>query len=348
MYLANGRGSFIVERVVAGVFIRRATGTTDPDLFAKIEGMLDEIHDAGRHDLATMLASGQIKAVVLLNSFRRQGLSLKLSPERALPLKAAIAAWLKKADLAAKTAEDYGYALDAVLRGHQAATAADLPALLVKYRRRAKPRMFNLTRSAAQAFIRDTVGDGRYSELWVQVSRIRTRTVKRKRTSGLPPDIACALAEQLGRYGQMWWTLCCTGMGNKEYWETPWEVSSDRIAIHGTKDLRHTGNRDRIIPRIVTPVRALCHERTFEAALRVAATALHLKGVTIYTGRRTWAHFLELAKIPPSRQDAYMGHAPKDVGDLYRQHEVEPYLAGDGAALREVAGADPVFLRAMA
>ena len=95
MYQSNGRGSGIIERVCAGVAIRRACGTSDPDLFEKIQGMLDEIHDAGREDLARMIADGHIKAVVLLNSFRRQGLSLKLSPERALPLKAAIEAWHK-------------------------------------------------------------------------------------------------------------------------------------------------------------------------------------------------------------------------------------------------------------
>ena len=333
-YRSNERGSFIVERIVAGVPIRRASGTGDPDLFEKIQGMLDEIHESGREDLARMIADGHIKAVVLLNSFRRQGLSLKLSPERALPLKAAIEAWLVKAELAPKTAEDYGYALHAVLKGRPTATVAELPAMLARYRERAKPRMFNLTRSAAQAFIRDNVGEGRYSELWAQVSRVRTRTVKRKKTSGLPPDVARAVAEHLGRYGAMWWTLCCTGMGNKEYWETPWEVEADRILIHGTK----RDDRDRIIPRIVTPVRPLCHMRTFEAALTQAAVALKLKGLTIYTGRRTWAHFLELAKIPPSRQDAYMGHSAKGVGGLYRQHEVEPYLAGDREAVRAVAG----------
>jgi integrase len=334
VYRSNQRGSFVVERVVAGVPIRRASGTSDPDLFPKIQDMLDDIDEAGREDLARMLAGGQIKAVVLLHSFRRHGLSLKLSPERALPLKAAIDDWLKKAELAPKTAEDYGYALTAVLKGRPTATAADLPALLARHRERTKPRMFNLTRSAAQAFIRDTVAEGRYSELWAQVSRVRTRTVKRKKTSGLPPDVARTVAEQLGRYGAMWWTLCCTGMGNKEYWETPWEVEADRILIHGTK----REDRDRVIPRIVTPVRPLCHMRTFETALSAAVAEIKLKGVTIYTGRRTWAHWLELAKIPPSRQQAYMGHAAGKVSDLYRQHEVEPYLAGDREALRAVAG----------
>lgn len=345
MYLSSGRGTAIIERVVAGIAIRRASGTTDPDLFAKIQAMLDEIDEAGREDLARMLADGQIKAAVLLHTFRRQGLSLKLSPERALPLKAAIETWLTKAerkgDLAPKTVKEYGYLLDALLQGNTGATAADLPAMLGRRRTRAKPRTFNLTRTACQAFLRDTVADGRYSELWAQVSRVRTLRVKRKPTSGLPPDIARALAEQLGRLGMMWWSLCGTGMGNKEYWETPWEVEDGRILIHGTK----RDARDRVIPRIVTPIRPLCHQLTFGVALRAAAAEMKLKGVTIYTGRRTWAHWLELAKIPPSRQDAYMGHGPKGVAGLYRQHEVAPYLAADREALQAVVGADPAMLK---
>lgn len=346
MHLSGGRGSGIIDRVVAGVPIRRASGTTDPELFDKIKGMLDEIDEAGRDDLARMLAKPRgISAVVLFNAYRRQGLSLKLSPERAQPLQDAVTDWLKSAELADKTKEDYGYALEPLIGAKD--TIADLPEIMRRYRTKAKPRMFNLSRSAAQSFLRDRVHGGRYSELWVQVSAIRTKTVRRRQGNPQPPDRARAIAEALGIYGQMWWMLCCTGMGWKEYTVDGWDVFDGWYAIHGAK----REDRARVIPRICTPLRAMCHERTFAAKLAAVAVELDLGRLTIYDGRRTYRLFLEQAGIPKSWREAYMGHAAGDMDALYGEPgaiALADYLPAHREKLLAFVGAEPQWLRALA
>jgi hypothetical protein len=345
VHLSNNRGTGIIERIVAGVPIRRASGTRDPEIFDKINDMLDEFDEAGRDDLARMIADKKILAVALWNSFRRKGLSLKLTPQSAISLTTALAEWLKGAELADKTKEDYAYALEGLLQGNP--TIAELPDLLRRYRQKARPRMFNLTRSAAQSFVRDVVPGGRYSELWIQVSALRTKAVRRRPGNPQPPERARAIAEALGIYGQTWWTLCCTGMGWKEYTQDGFEVKPDRVIIHGEK----RDDRDRMVPRICTPVRPMCHERTFAAKLTAAAVLLGLGRLTIYDGRRTFRLFLEGAGIPKSAREAYMGHAAGDMDELYGQlgdHTLDYYLPAHREKLLAFVGAEPQWLRALA
>lgn len=349
MFRSSNRGTAIIERVVAGVCIRRASGTTDPDTFAAIGRMLDEFHREGRDDLARAIADDHIKAVVLWQAYRRQGLSLQLVPERALRARATIDAWLKRAeqrgDLMPKTCYDYGRWLTTMIGSRPGASVAELPDLLARYRRRSHAVTFNRTRAALLSFFADTLARGSRSPLYQDAAAIRSRTPGR-RTVGLAlePELARTVAEKLGRLGPMWWTLVCTGMGRKEYWETPWRVLKDRVVIEGTK----RESRLRIVPHVTTPVRPLCGERAFERALRAVGDALGIRRLTIYVARRTFAHIMELAGIDDSRCDAYMGHRPKGVRGGYREHDVAPHLGPDRAAIRAVVGRDPRYVQVVA
>jgi hypothetical protein len=61
--------------------------------------------------------------------------------------------------------------------------------------------------------------------------------------------------------------------------------------------------------------------------------------------KRSYAQWLDLARIPQFRQDYYMAHGPRDLNTLYkRMREVSGYLREDAAALEALVG-EPVMLR---
>jgi hypothetical protein len=67
--------------------------------------------------------------------------------------------------------------------------------------------------------------------------------------------------------------------------------------------------------------------------------------VVPYDLRRTYAQWLDLARIPQFRQDYYTAHGSRDLNALYkRMREVSGYLREDAAALAVLVG-EPVMLR---
>lgn len=346
LYRSMNRGTWIVERRFRGVGqIRHATGTADHLVAQKIEAMLLELGQE-RLDLVQAVKRRQVTLLALYQAYRRHGLSLQLTVERATPLLDAIEEWAKHAELRPRTLVDYRRNLLKVARLKRAASLPDLPALLERYcaRTKRKPFQANQVLSAARTFAADVAPKGRGSELFRDVAGINwLRKPKRNVGLGLTPERAREVAEKLGRLGPMWWTLCCTGMGKTDYWYTRWDVLPDRIIVHGTK----TDHRHRVVLRLTTPVRRMCGPRKFAEELARVGGELGLKQLTIYVARRTFAHFLELARILDSRCDSYMGHSPKGDRGKYREHDVVPYLAEDVKAVRAVIGAEPQYVRAV-
>lgn len=349
LYRSMGRGTWVVERVLCGLHVRKATGCPEHPDAMRVEAALLLLAKHGRRDLIEAFAQGFIRGPELAASVEHYGVSFHLTAERAVQLAPAVAAWLAKADLAPVTKRDYGYGFTALQRRSAKASVAELPALLTSYARRAKPVMFQRVKAAVQSFVSATVQRGQHSDLWRDVAAIKGRRPRRRQVgTGLPPAIARLVAETLAAqfgaiYGATWWTLCCSGMGRSELWRSKWKVQLDHLVIPGTK----TAHRPRIVPLVATPVRPPMSDERFADALAAVGATLHIPKLTIYVGRRTWAHFLELANIPPSRQAALMGHSPKDVPGLYREHDPRPYLADDTKALRAVIGADPTYVRAV-
>lgn len=361
VYRSMGRGSWIVERKLLGLDVRKATGCYDEESATQVEETLLKLAKHGRRDLIAAFVSGQLNGPELVAGVDRHGVTFQLTVTSAVRLRNALYLWLVSAELADKTRREYRYGLSALvgklprLAGllsdaesrslERGPTLDELPALLAKYARRAKPVMFVQVKAAAQSFVRSTVPKGQHSELWRDVASVQGPKRKARNVQGgLNPVAARAVAERLGRLGPMWWTLCCTGMGRKEYWRTPWEVEPTHLLVHGTK----RESRDRIVLRVTTPVRPFVSEQAFAEALRAVGRELGIGRLTIYVARRTFAHFLELAKIDDSRCDAYMGHAPKGMRGLYREHDVVPYLGTDILALRAAIGGEPVYVRALA
>jgi integrase len=75
---------------------------------------------------------------------------------------------------------------------------------------------------------------------------------------------------------------------------------------------------------------------------RLRGVAIAYAGPLVpYDGRRTFSHWLEVAKIDEARIETYMGHEIKDVRMAYRRGSkefVRPYLAQDLAALLALPG----------
>lgn len=64
---------------------------------------------------------------------------------------------------------------------------------------------------------------------------------------------------------------------------------------------------------------------------------------TPYDLRRSYAQLLDLARIPEFRQNHYMAHGPRSIGEHYkRMKECLPYLLEDSQALARLV-AEPIF-----
>lgn len=364
-YKSNGKGSFIIDRRFEGVGeIRRASGTDDPDVHRAIAGervkgggrtpnMLDELKGAGRTDLLELIRDDKVSAVNLWHRFRLHGISLQFTPESVSPLAGAVDAWLDdpKTELEQKTKDNYRYMLKALASPRS--TVSDLTELLRKARPKMsdRRRLFNHTRSAAQAFVRDTQPKGRHSELWRDISAIPIYTVTRKRGNPQPVERARPIAERLGVDGQVWWTLCCTGMGWKEYTRDGWDTLPDRIRVYGQKRDARGKEAGRVLPRICTPVRATCSEKIFAKRLAKAALDLGYGHVTIRDARRSYSLWMKIAKVPKIARDSYMGHKAGDLDALYGElgeSALDHFLPQHAALLREYVGEAPALMKVMA
>lgn len=358
-------GAWHIERVLLNVRIRRSTGFADRSEAQALEACLLALaRKHGRRDLILAFARGRIMGPELLAAIERHGVGWQVSVESAVKARRAIYEWLARVKLAPKTRADYRWNLGALVGKlppldrppasgerslmQRGPTLRELPLTLERYARRARPLQFVQTKAALMAFARDSVGSD--SDLWRALKAVRgPKRSPRQVQGGLSPDRAREVAERLGRMGPMWWALATTGMGLKEYYEGHWFVEGERIFIHGRKTERFHGFRDRVVPRLSTPVAPLVGIQAFRRHLRRVGCVMGLpRPLTPYAARRTYAHLLELAGILGSRCDLYMGHSPKTMRAAYREHDVGPYLAQDRLALLTVVGPEPRYVRRMA
>jgi hypothetical protein len=96
-----------------------------------------------------------------------------------------------------------------------------------------------------------------------------------------------------------------------------------------------------VVPRVGLLVKPATGRLAFYRHLRLKSGDT----VSPYDLRRSYAQWLDLARIPQFRQDYYMAHGPRDLNALYkRMREVSGYLREDAAALEALVG-EPVMLR---
>lgn len=355
----SGPGTRPLDRIIPEVGrITRASGTKDPAMFLMLDSMLLQLREMGRIDLLHAIHDGVLTPLDVWDVFRRGQLAQAPTPETLKPLRKTADGWVAryKGRRGEGVSDRHRYELSLKLGqladlGTKDATLADLPMLLRRARLEAEERgthrTFNYHKSAAQAFIRSVIGRG--SALYQAIAAIDPlKVTKRRRGQPQPVARAIELRAALGtEAGAIWWTMCCTGMGPDEFWRGKWKVRDGHLEVRGTKRER----RNRVVPLLVVPVAPAFTYREFAELL---ATQTGGK-IQPYDGRRTFAHFMELAKIDRSRRLAYFGHAGGDpevrpdeaamVLDRYEAHDVQPYLQADTAALLALIGEPGPALR---
>jgi integrase len=205
-----------------------------------------------------------------------------------------------------------------------------------------RARTFNKDRAALLAFVHTVLGETHWLALACRrVAPLKVAKDRRLPFHPLTVEQAKDLAKQLPpHHARTLWAFCFTGMRPEEMFEeigNRWEVEAAGIRIHGTK----SPAADRVVPRVGLLVKPSTKRLAFYRALRTASG----ETVTPYDLRRTYAQWLDLARIPRFRQAYYMGHGPKDITALYqRMREVTASLREDAAALEQLVG-EPVLLR---
>ena len=330
----HGRGTLVLDRRFPGVGrIKRATGTTDRSIFKSLSGMLDILYNMGRVDLLRAIRDGRLRLHDVWATFRLGHLNELPDVDSLKPLRETWVEWARGSDVSGHYRKDREKSLRrlSVTKEH---AITDLPGLLMSYRlkcqRERHAPAFRQTKSIVQAFLRDFFG--RSHALYMRVSDIQAlKAGPKRKPNPQTPEQARVIREALGNHGDTWWAMCCTGMMPDELWAGKWKVGPNYIHIMGTK----REARDRKVPRIFTPVKPLVRQpTTFSHALTRATDGT----VQPYDARRTFSHWLEEAAITRTRIKMYMGHAAKDVTDLYQRHELAAYLESDADLLRAYLG----------
>lgn len=330
---SNLRGSLIIDRVFRGVGrVRRATGTKNVKLFGRFNAMLTDLYEGGRRDVLISIRDGRLSILEVWEQFRLGRWDLIPTREYLEPLDRALGAWVEEYECSDKHRKSLGDSCSYLIAAApKKARLVDLPEAVRAFRKQTadRARTFNLARSAAQAFIRSTLG--RHSKIWQEIATTRTRRVVQKFHKN-PQTVAGAMKirEQLEpNAAEIWWTLCTTGMRPAELWGE-WFVERDQVKILSAK---RQGRVTRFVPLLVNPATPTMLPSGFKSAL----DRLSVK-VVPYDGRRSYANWLEAAGIPRTRRKLYLGHGQTDVTDLYEWHEVRAFVADDRAKLLAYIG----------
>lgn len=327
--------SFVLDRQFRGVGrIKRSSGTDDAKLFRLLDSMLTTLFKSGRVDVLQAIHSGSLTALEVWSRYRLGELDRLPTVETMKPLKSELEAWLKTGETGTWNRQSRKYGVAAILRlARKNATVQDIRPLLRTYASKAKgPAMFNRTRAAMLAFVRDTIG--RSHPIYGKLLEIRVKKEAHRKGNPQTVEQLTALAEKLhAAHAATAWSMALTGMGPGELWGQ-WSQEKDRIHVRGTK----RSGRVRDIPLIRPISRPTRTYRAFLVALGEAS------GDTVlpYDLRKTFANWMESAGIPRTRRKIYMGHGATDVTDLYERHDVERYLKEDGERLRGFLGEAPV------
>ena len=336
----------MLDRRVRGIGrIKRASGTTRPAVFKKMNRAVTQLADQGRVDILRALRDGTITVREFYDAFQRGETATLPTAKAGRPLIASWTAWVAKKDCGAAHKRSLAQSLRH-LHANAETRIADIPDLLeaARDRLRAHPQSFRLARAACQAFIKATLK--RSHPLYADVSAVEPLKIRPKRVKHpLTPDEMRDLVKRLWKgpmddkfavtlddfaAAEIATTMAVTGMRVNEMWGK-WTVETDRVRIHGTK----TRGAERIVPRVPGLLSApKLSYRAFREALAEASDGQ----MTPYDLRRTYATWLEAAGVPRTRRRLYLGHGNQDVTDIYEWHEVAKFLEEDAAKIRAFLG----------
>jgi hypothetical protein len=321
--------------------------------------MLRLLPKQGHGALVEDIQAGRRELLDVYRHYVENTLTDLAGPQQDQPLAPLLEPWLDTAQCADGTRDNRRDAFRALRPdGRRTYRLSELPDLLQAYRERCEqaetPRVFNIAKTAVQAFVRDKVG--KRKPLTLAVADVPGLPERGQGRPGVVLADAIAIREQLSPpAARCWWSMCLTGMGPKEFWVDGWTVDADRVRIRGEKAF----GRLREVPLVDSPVRPEITRDGFTSALRrlsekrlvhqlteqlereptadELAAAAAVDGpwkVTPYQARKTFSRWMEDARIPRARREIYRGHSNRDVGDLYERYEITTYLREDAQAMR--------------
>jgi integrase len=357
--------SYRIDKIFAGVGrIAISSGTDHRPTFARIIAMLTGLSKIGRLDVLAGIRDGAHAPLVVLHLYERGQLDKLPSAETAAGLVPALKKFAETHECGASYRSDLGTSIRHIERvpGSKTASVADLPKVVrtLKDRMRDRPVAFNRLRAHMLAFASES--QGKHSPLWIDVTRInrfrkaeglRVKKLLRRPLTVAELDLVCAVYVDhpvySGKRGggrtlrrtihaadlaAMTWTLATTGMRPQEYWEregASWDDVVGYVRVDGTK----TAAAKRVTFRMSVPCSPFCGEQFFRQRFAEATEQALRVGLDAYSLRRTFAKLCEDAGVVASRKDAYMGHGPKTVSDLYLQTNVLPFVAEDAAKVSQ-------------
>lgn len=337
-----------IDRIFPGVGrIKRASGTRDAKTFRAINTALDQLYSQGRLDILRALKTAKRPTPLeVLDAVRSGNLARLASPAVMVTLHDALDRFAKEypcGDKHRATIRSNVKHIKRVTSKEDTAGVLATAVIAMRSKLSKHERAFNLLKSNMQAFARWHGGER--SDMYLEVVAVAPYPKKRKRKPH-----SCDVAEMLELVGKlneegntsrnntpvqlplgdMWWSMCVTGMRPVEYWGAEWQDRGAYVEIVTAKQA--DGERvTRSVPRLRPIIAAACGRDVFARALRAASDGK----VQPYDGRRTFSNWMEKAKVPRTRRRLYMGHGEKDVTDLYEWEEVERYLAEDGELMRD-------------
>ena len=326
----GGGGTFILDRVMRGVGrIKLASGTTHRPTVRLLNEMLTGLFERGRLDLLAAVRDRVLTPLQVWDAYRANELERLPTAAMLVPLSVAFTAWCERARVSARHVESRRQSGRYLSNfGRVDSRVAELPAILLSARRAMEAKghavTFNRLKSAAQAFVRDTLGKAHplYREVQGVPRLVEVQTVIRR-----PQRVAqlATLASALDEATRAAiWSMASTGMGPAEYWGS-WDRRVGYIHVAGTK----REGRVRDVPDLGRCTPPALSRQAFEDRLINAGAP-----IKPYDLRRTFANWLEAAHIPRTRRMLYLGHGATDVTSLYELHEVLTFLATDGDKLR--------------
>lgn len=350
---SNGRGTYLLDRVVAGVGrIQRASGTEKISEWRAINSLVTELvvamrqrQDATARAVLRALHAGEIQGVVVLRAHREGTLDALVQIPGATTPTSAISAAERRASepiaprwaafVAATTNKRTRRERDGAWRRLATVLPADpavrdLPDAVLQVREdlAAHPPMFNRVRAAAMAFTRKELT--KVHPVYLAIAAVEALAESPAEREAPSVVTAITIRDALpAKAAVMWWSMYLTGMGPDEY-DLAWRHADGGIEIPGTKRRA----RARIVPQLGPVVRRTMGWKQYRAAL---AALPH--DVQPYDARRGFSRLVEHTPgVTTSRWKRYMGHALDVTENYARARQVEA-VQEDGPRIAAVLAA---------
>ncbi len=311
--------------------LRITTDKYSAQVHSELRAMLRSLHTTGKMDLLRGIKSGAVDPFAVFLSYQRGELKQIRLVEEVTPAKLEMLRWLEKAEVAERTRKSYRWYINDLFREHDSAKISDIPDVLLSLRRECERlgqrTKFARCKAVALSYCSHTYG--RESAMWSAVANIKGLKHSSHTHTGQArsvQEVVAAVGQMRQPYGAMFWSMCITGMGTKEFFEDGFDILADAIAIHGQK----RKSRERIIPLVFSDV---VQPSRLQKAMRAALHDVR-PDWQLYDARRSFQHWAEMSGIPVIRIKLYAGHRITDVSERYRMHEVNEYLTTDSQLLR--------------